>query len=238
MLWMKGCTMKRTAFTLVEMLLIGAIICILFSLLLPALQSSVSSARGVACTGNLRQLALTFSSYTEDNRGMLPKDANTRVKWQYSLRPELGEEYRSLLSKEMIFWCPHDPDTLTGLTTNTAFGNGWLSYGFNFFYLTGTRINSIKKPADTVCTVESAANPGYASPCRGFFWVNPWRDGANPMAYPRHDSAANVLWADGHASYVLAADGTYSSLYDDQALGTRWSDGVDGGGPHNKWDCR
>ncbi len=62
----------RTAFTLVELLVVLAIIAVLASLLLPALGRAQASARGIACTGNLRQLGIAVRAYAEDHQSILP----------------------------------------------------------------------------------------------------------------------------------------------------------------------
>ncbi|MEI7781610.1 MAG: prepilin-type N-terminal cleavage/methylation domain-containing protein, partial [Planctomycetota bacterium] len=48
----------RAGFTLVELLTVIAIVGVLLSLLLPAMQSARESARRVHCGNNIRQLAL------------------------------------------------------------------------------------------------------------------------------------------------------------------------------------
>ena len=61
----------RKAFTLVELLVVVAIIGILVSMLLPAINSARESARGSACSNNLRQVGLAITGY-HDQTGAFP----------------------------------------------------------------------------------------------------------------------------------------------------------------------
>lgn len=62
----------RRGFTLVELLVVVAVIALLMGLLLPALGKARESARQSQCLANTRQVASLFSYYAEDAQGWYP----------------------------------------------------------------------------------------------------------------------------------------------------------------------
>lgn len=63
---------KKNGFTLLELLVVIAIIGVLASLLLPALSEAKEMGRRAVCISNIRQLALAFMMYKNDNDGWYP----------------------------------------------------------------------------------------------------------------------------------------------------------------------
>jgi type II secretory pathway pseudopilin PulG len=66
------------AFTLVELLLVIAIITVLIALLLPLVSKARQHAHRVACASNLRQLSQALLMYAGEHRQYLPLPAEDR----------------------------------------------------------------------------------------------------------------------------------------------------------------
>lgn len=63
---------QRTAFTLVELLVVIAVIAILVALLLPALARAREAGRASICLSNLRQCFIACRTYADESRGFGP----------------------------------------------------------------------------------------------------------------------------------------------------------------------
>ena len=62
---------KQRGFTLIELLVVIAIIALLLALLMPALERARAHARRAVCTANLRDLAIAWIIYADDNDGKI-----------------------------------------------------------------------------------------------------------------------------------------------------------------------
>jgi len=62
----------RRGFTLVELLVVVAVVAVLLGVLLPVLAGARNTGRDAACKSHLRQIALAFVMYRADHKGALP----------------------------------------------------------------------------------------------------------------------------------------------------------------------
>lgn len=60
---------RRSAFTLVELLVVIGIVALLLALLMPVMSNARRQARTVTCISNLRQIAAAFQMYLNENKG-------------------------------------------------------------------------------------------------------------------------------------------------------------------------
>ncbi len=89
------------AVTLVELLVVMAILGLLASLLLPALGRARARADGLACLNNLKQLQLAWQMYGDDFQGRVPPN---RSVWTNGLWRSTPDSWIGASS------APHDPD--------------------------------------------------------------------------------------------------------------------------------
>ena len=76
---------QRRAFTLMELLVVVAIISLLMAVLMPAVQRIESKARAVACQAHLRQWGVGLAMFMDEHHGR-PLDATTDA-WDRFYRP-------------------------------------------------------------------------------------------------------------------------------------------------------
>jgi prepilin-type N-terminal cleavage/methylation domain-containing protein len=92
---------NRHAFTLVELLVVIAVISVLAALLLPALQGALQSARRIVCLNERKQNFLQMNYFANDEDGMVPYETRWNgSKWtasgwgtQYDIRKPGGNNF-------------------------------------------------------------------------------------------------------------------------------------------------
>jgi len=79
---------KSQGFTLIELLVVISIIALLMSMLMPALSRVKDQAKAVVCMSNLKQWAVAYWMYTEENKGLFARD----YYWWDDLKPYYEED--------------------------------------------------------------------------------------------------------------------------------------------------
>jgi prepilin-type N-terminal cleavage/methylation domain-containing protein/prepilin-type processing-associated H-X9-DG protein len=115
---MYGQIPKRSAFSLVELLVVIAIIAILLAILLPVISTVRKAGRATACLANLSQWGQSYHMYLNGNGGksFLDRKDLTDLTWYEQLKPFSGDLHRTLLCPEAT-----DPGNAIG-SSNHAWG--------------------------------------------------------------------------------------------------------------------
>lgn len=91
------------AFTLIETLVVIALVSVLLALLLPSLRPVRDAAREARVMSDLRSHAMVFSSYTSDSKGLFPNLADPKATSSV-IRSSTGPSVEILYFDQDLFW--------------------------------------------------------------------------------------------------------------------------------------
>jgi prepilin-type processing-associated H-X9-DG protein len=179
-------TRRLSAFTLIEMLVIIAVIGLLAALLLPVFSRAKEAARATACISNLHQIGLALQVYVDSHHNRLPvmrdRPADTNAAPTNTL-PSVDVVLKTELGNLKVLRCPSDRK---GIFERTGSSYSWNSL------LNG-------EDADHLKVLGLNFSP-HAIPV--FFDKEGFHAARGP------DKAVNYLYADGHIKNLLTIEGT------------------------------
>lgn len=207
-------------FTLVELLVVVAIVALLAALLFPVLMQGRRRARQAACQSNLHQLGRAFDLYTGDWDGVLPAPGGLygeRNYWDQGSFRGLDYYLKNRSGRESVWVCPEleewnsrwDPRTYT-MNTFLRDPPDVEPYTEAIKIPDGLALTAIPDPAGTLLLFEGTqnisnrANTGFGYIYRDGDWTHArgyWRSpraGYHRAHQPWHDTQNNYLFVDGH----------------------------------------
>jgi prepilin-type N-terminal cleavage/methylation domain-containing protein/prepilin-type processing-associated H-X9-DG protein len=211
---------KRQGFTLIELLVVIAIIAILMAILMPALARVREQGKRAACMGQLKQLALAWIMYADENDGKIVNGAagfsNQNMAWG-DHRNELAwidvRDFRSgwdaqmdgirrgalfpYLKNEDIYRCPTgrrgEAVTYSIMFSMNAVNHPW-SQGVQ-----GAHVKKVSEIRPNTAMRLVFIDEGYMTSDAYAVYIDreQWFD--SPPA--RHGDGTTVSFADGHADH-------------------------------------
>jgi prepilin-type N-terminal cleavage/methylation domain-containing protein/prepilin-type processing-associated H-X9-DG protein len=194
----------QNIFTLIELLIVIAIIAILAAMLLPALSQARSKAHAINCVNNLKQCATWFSFYADDNDAFMPLGSystpgSTR-RWGDYLSGDGwfgSEKTTNYITNMNCIACPEDRLKIyTGYSYGIMDNDhpdripvaGWSVGGF-------LKVNKIKNASMSPLVMDSW-NPSYSTQIyrieKGI--------SAKSMIHLKHSNRANISFVDNHVN--------------------------------------
>ena len=179
------------AYTLVELLMVIAIIAVLAAILFPAFARARENARRASCQSNLKQISMGAMQYIQDYDEHFPLGLTTEGLNSYSTSFDLLQPY---LKSPQVGICPSDTDP-PSVNLHLP-GSKPVSYTANVRVTTAPFLG--EDPPPSIAAVgQSARLP--------LIW-----DAVNTSMDPlpdvkvmrRHMDGANCLFADGHVKWV------------------------------------
>jgi len=234
--------MRLKHFTLVELLVIIAVIGILTSLLIPALNQAREKGRTISCMNNLKQQGLGIAYYCDDNDGYYPPVNDSYYKMAFVFENSWSWQlYNSkYVTSGQTFQCP----TATGYCTN-EYSNGMhdvihtpndnysyahLVYGYNSWVggiLTWGGVIAAKKPIMKIGNVMTPSSKLLVSETldmengyyKGFSYIGQTTrlSVTAPMvalmSSPHNNPSPSTVFGVKGYSNILWCDGHVESLY-------------------------
>ena len=182
---------RRSGFTLVELLVVFAIMAILCALLLPALARARQKAKALQCLSNLKQIGVGCGLYELDNHDQLPETSHQAASWIGML---------AVYGLTNVYICPVDTNhfrissyDINDFLTPNPFGAPQLDF---------SKLTVIPATSETIHLAEAR---GDYTGSDHLHFADTQSGGFTPLSFQSqvavtvHQERANYLFVDGHA---------------------------------------
>jgi len=216
----------RRGFTLVELLVVIAVVAVLAAMLLPVLSRARESARKAACQSNLRQIGTAFRLYASDYDGLYPCNGDRNLwmgrNWRVVLQSYLpGGRMQSLppgysqplqVQHSDVLLCPSDERAVqvwerTSYAYSAAFFHAPEQINSLASVLQGSSCanwQAIVRGIQSLPTVpQSEASLVFlAQKALSAEWLSNHDKFSGDCGFWSWDGSANYLFADGHVKFL------------------------------------
>lgn len=181
-------------FTLIEILIVMAVVAVLAAILMGVFARVREKARQASCQSNLKQIALGIQMYVQDNDSRYPSVQN----WAEATLPYVGDK------KKQVFRCPSEQVPLKGDLSFYNFHNRWfntVTYTGNKVVYSGVNESAVLQPSENSLLSDSGFSDSVALPsgCASKFSEGLWLSQI-------HSSGSNYLFGDGHVKWLSTSE--------------------------------
>jgi prepilin-type N-terminal cleavage/methylation domain-containing protein/prepilin-type processing-associated H-X9-DG protein len=211
-------------FTLVELLVVMAIILILIGLSYPATLTALTHARTAKCSNNVRQIAIGMLAFAGDNNGNLPISGSVipyntlspdtgQYGWTQQLEPYMGVgSSKEDPSGKSVYQCP-DRASVTGNTYYSYFNGAHAAYAQSNGSFAAVSIMKMRSPASHIIVGDISVSGifGTDDADKDDYTQDPAFNGATTASSNSigiHGGTVNIGFADGHVENLRYFDNT------------------------------